>query len=220
MLAAGIAHEIKNPLVSIKAFAQLLPRRKSDESFIENFGRTVTHQVDRMERLLDRLRTLARPGERPHHPIDLRSPIGAAIEAMRPAFVEKSVVLSAATGQAPCMILGDYSELEQLFLNLLLNAHEATPSEGMARVEVAVNAGRAIVAVVDTGPGVPPELLERVFDPFFSTKERGSGLGLAISASIVQTHSGRLKAANREVGGAVFTVEFPLAVGATLPVPA
>ncbi len=127
MLAAGIAHEIKNPLVSIKTFAQLLPRRRSDEQFIENFGRTVTHQVDRMERLLDRLRTLARPGERPQHPLDLRAPIGAAIEAMRPAFVAKNVVLSAATGQSPCMILGDYSELEQLFLNLLLNAHEATP---------------------------------------------------------------------------------------------
>jgi PAS domain S-box-containing protein len=220
MLAAGIAHEIKNPLVSIKTFAQLLPRRRSDEAFIETFGRTVTHQIDRMERLLDRLRTLARPGERPQHPIDLRAPIGAAIEAMRPAFAEKSVVLSAATGQAACLILGDYSELEQLFLNLLLNALEATASGGMARVEVAVNAGRAIVAVVDTGPGVPPELLERVFDPFFSTKERGSGLGLAISASIVQNHGGRLKAANREGGGgAVFTVEFPLAVGATLPVP-
>jgi PAS domain S-box-containing protein len=219
MLAAGIAHEIKNPLVSIKTFAQLLPRRRGDEQFIENFGRTVTHQVDRMEHLLDRLRTLARPGERPQHPIDLRAAVGAAIEAMRPAFVEKSVVLSAATGHAPCMILGDYSELEQLFLNLLLNAHEATPSGGMARVEIAVDAGRAIVAVVDTGPGVPPELLERVFDPFFSTKERGSGLGLAICASIVQTHGGRLKAANREVGGAVFTVELPLAVGAALAVP-
>jgi len=219
MLAAGIAHEIKNPLVSIKAFAQLLPRRRSDEQFIENFGRTVTHQVDRMESLLDRLRTLARPGGRPLHPIDLRAPIGAAIDAMRPAFIEKSVVLSAATGHAPCMILGDYSELEQLFQNLLLNAHEATPSGGMARVEIAVDAGRAIVAIVDTGPGVPPELLERVFDPFFSTKERGSGLGLAICASIVQTHGGRLKAANREVGGAVFTVELPLAVGAALAVP-
>ena len=219
MLAAGIAHEIKNPLVSIKAFAQLLPRRRSDEQFIENFGRTVTHQVDRMESLLDRLRTLAQPGGRPQHPIDLRAPIGTAIDAMRPAFVEKSVVLSAATGHAPCMILGDYSELEQLFLNLLLNAHEATPSGGMARVEIAVDAGRAIVAIVDTGPGVPPELLERVFDPFFSTKERGSGLGLAICASIVQTHGGRLKAANREVGGAVFTVELPLAVGAALAVP-
>jgi len=220
MLAAGIAHEIKNPLVSIKTFAQLLPRRRSDEQFIENFGRTVTHQVDRMESLLDRLRTLARPGERPQHPIDLRAPIGASIEAMRPAFVEKNVVLSAATGQSPCMIRGDYSELEQLFLNLLLNAHEATPSGGMVRVELAVNAGRAIVAVVDTGPGVPAELLERVFDPFFSTKERGSGLGLAICASIVQTHGGWLKAANREVGGAVFTVEFPPAVPAALPVPA
>jgi len=219
MLAAGIAHEIKNPLVSIKAFAQLLPRRRSDEQFIENFGRTVAHQVDRMESLLDRLRTLARPGGRPQHPIDLRAPIGAAIDAMRPAFVENSVVLSAATGHAPCMIVGDYSELEQLFLNLLLNAHEATPSGGMARVEIVVDAGRAIVAIVDTGPGVPPELLERVFDPFFSTKERGSGLGLAICASIVQTHGGRLKAANREVGGAVFTVELPLAVGAALSVP-
>jgi len=73
---------------------------------------------------------------------------------------------------------------------------------------------------VDTGPGVPAELLERVFDPFFSTKERGSGLGLAICASIAQTHAGRLQAANREVGGAVFTIDFPLAAAATLPVSA
>src|SRR5882724_9968315 len=220
MLAAGIAHEIKNPLVSIKTFAQLLPRRHADERFIENFGRTVTHEIARMERLLDRLHTLSRPGGRPRLPIDLRAPIDDAIEAMRPAFIEKNVVLSAATGQSPCVILGDHSELEQLFLNLLMNAHEACPAGGMTRVELATTAGRVIVAVVDTGPGVPAELLERVFDPFFSTKARGSGLGLAICASIVQTHGGGLKAANREVGGAVFTVEFPPAVPAALPVPA
>jgi signal transduction histidine kinase len=118
------------------------------------------------------------------------------------------------------VILGDHLELEQLFLNLLVNALEATPAGGMARVELAITAGRAIVAVVDTGPGIPPELLERVFDPFFSTKERGSGLGLAISASIAQTHAGRLKAANREVGGAVFTVDLPLAVVVARPVSA
>ena len=220
MLAAGIAHEIKNPLVSIKTFAQLLPRRRGDEQFIETFGRTVTHEIARMERLLDRLGALSRPGERPRNPIDLRVPIDDAIEAMRPAFVEKDVVLSAATGQSPCVILGDHLELEQLFLNLLVNALEATPAGGMARVELAITAGRAIVAVVDTGPGIPPELLERVFDPFFSTKERGSGLGLAISASIAQTHAGRLKAANREVGGAVFTVDLPLAVVVARPVSA
>jgi PAS domain S-box-containing protein len=220
MLAAGIAHEIKNPLVSIKTFAQLLPRRRSDDRFIEHFGRTVTHQIARMERLLDRLRTLSHPGERPQHPIDLRVPIGDAIEAMRPAFVEKNVVLSVAVGPSPCVIVGDRSELEQIFLNLLVNAHEATPAGGMARVELAVTTDRVIVAVVDTGPGVPAELLERVFDPFFSTKEHGSGLGLAISASIARAHAGRIKAANRPVGGAVFTVDFPLAVAAARPVPA
>jgi two-component system nitrogen regulation sensor histidine kinase GlnL len=220
MLAAGIAHEIKNPLVSIKTFAQLLPRRRSDDRFIETFGNTVTHQIARIERLLDRLRALSRPGERPRHRIDLRGPIGDAIEAMRPAFLEKSVVLSAATGQSPCVIVGDRSELEQLFLNLLMNAHEATPAGGMARIELAVTSGRVIVAVVDTGPGVPAELLERVFDPFFSTKEQGSGLGLAICASIARAHAGRIQAENRPVGGAVFTVDLPLSVTADRPVPA
>jgi len=101
-----------------------------------------------------------------------------------------------------------------------MNAHEVTAPGGMVRVEIATKTDRVIVAVVDTGPGVPPELLERVFDPFFSTKERGSGLGLAICASIAQTHGARIKAANREAGGAVFTVDFPVAAPATLPVSA
>ena len=101
-----------------------------------------------------------------------------------------------------------------------MNAHEVMAPEDMVRVEVATTADRVIVAVVDTGPGVPPELLERVFDPFFSTKERGTGLGLAICASIAQTHGARIKATNRDAGGAVFTVDLPLAVTATLPVSA
>jgi PAS domain S-box-containing protein len=220
MLASGIAHEIKNPLVAVKTFAQLLPRRQGDDRFVAEFGRVVGHEIAKIERLLDRLRALSRPGERPHHPIDLRAPIGDAIEAMRPVFAEKRVVLSAAMGPAPCTILGDHSELEQLFLNLLMNAHEVTAPEGMVRVEVATTADRAIVAVVDTGPGVPPELLERVFEPFFSTKERGSGLGLAICASIAQTHGARIKATNRDAGGAVFTVDFPVTVTASAPVSA
>ncbi len=215
MLASGIAHEIKNPLQAVKTFAQLLPRRQGDEHFVANFGRVVGHEIAKMERLLDRLRVLSRPGERPHLPIDLRAPLGDAMEAMRPVFAEKRIVLSSAVGPAPCLVRGDHSDLEGLFVNLLMNAHEVTAPEGMVRVEVATTADRVIVAVVDTGPGVPPELLERVFDPFFSTKERGSGLGLAISASIAQTHGARIKAANREAGGAVFTVDFPVAATAT-----
>src|SRR2546428_8444 len=220
MLARGDAHPSQQTPASVSSFAQLLPRRRGDEQFIETFGRTGTHEIARMERLLGRVGALSRPGERPRHPLDFRGPIDHAIEATRPGFIEKNVVLSAATGQSPCVILGDHSELEQLFLNLLMNAHEACPAGGMTRVELATTAGRVIVAVVDTGPGVPAELLERVFDPFFSTKDRGSGLGLAICASIAQTHAGRLQAANREVGGAVFTIDLPLAATATRPVSA
>jgi signal transduction histidine kinase len=218
MLASGIAHEIKNPLQAVKTFAQLLPRRQGDERFVADFGRVVGREIAKMERLLDRLRVLSRPGERPRPPIDVREPVQDALDTMRPVFDEKSIVLSASMGPAPCRVLGDRSELEALFVNLLMNAHEVTAPGGMVRVEIATKTDRVIVAVVDTGPGVPSELVERVFDPFFSTKERGSGLGLAICASIAQTHGARIKAANREVGGAVFTVDFPVAAPATLPV--
>ena len=218
MLASGIAHEIKNPLQAVKTFAQLLPRRQGDERFVADFGRVVGREIAKMERLLDRLRVLSRPGERPRPPIDVREPVQDALDTMRPVFDEKSIVLSASMGPSPCRVLGDQSELEALFVNLLMNAHEVTAPGGMVRVEIATKTDRVIVAVVDTGPGVPPELLERVFDPFFSTKERGSGLGLAICASIAQTHGARIKAANREAGGAVFTVDFPVAAPATLPV--
>jgi len=219
LLAAGIAHEIKNPLVAIKTFSQLLPRRLGDERFLQEFGRVVAREIERMERLLDRLRTLAHPAARPRHPLDLRAPIAEAIETIRPTYAEKNIILSTAVGPTPCLVLGDHSELEQLFLNLLMNAQEATPPRGMVRIELAAGADRVTVAVVDTGAGIPADLLQQVFDPFFTTKLHGSGLGLTICASIVQAHGARLAATNRPAGGAVFTVEFPL-VTAEAPVSA
>src|SRR3989442_1751111 len=220
MLASGIAHEIKNPLVAIKTFAHLLPRRRSDERFIEDFGRIATPEIQRMERLLERLRTLSRPSDRLRQPLDLRVPVTEAVETMRAAFEEKNLVVTVVTPPTPCMIRGAHAELGQLFLNLLMNAHEATPPRGMLRVELAVTETHAIVTVLDTGPGVPAEVLDLVFEPFFTTRQRGSGLGLAICAAIAQTHDAKLKVANQPAGGAVFTPEFPLAVTAPAPVSA
>jgi signal transduction histidine kinase len=94
------------------------------------------------------------------------------------------------------------------------------PLEGRLAVEIMPTDGHITVAVADTGPGIPPALLERVFDPFFSTKERGSGLGLAICAGVAQSHHARLRAANRPTGGALFTVEFPVAPPASTAVSA
>jgi PAS domain S-box-containing protein len=209
-LAGGIAHEIKNPLVAIKTFAQLLPRRRGDARFLEEFGRIASRDIDRMQRLVDRLRTLSRPAGGPRAPIDLRAPMIEALELMQPTLDEKGLTTTARLGDTPCVVLGNHLELHELFLNLLLNAHDATPTGGAVEVELARADGQAILTVGDTGPGIAPELLERVFEPFFTTKPRGSGLGLAISAGIAQAHGARLRAHNRAANGAVFALEFPL----------
>jgi PAS domain S-box-containing protein len=214
-LASGIAHEIKNPLVAIKTFAQLLPRRLGDERFLEEFGRISTREIDRIQRLLDRLRTLSRPAGGPRHPVDVRLPLTEALELVRPALEEKGVAMTVELGTEPCTVQGNHQELEELFLNLLLNAHDATPGGGTVAVELTRGDTHVTVTVADNGPGIPPELLERIFEPLFTTKPRGSGLGLAISAGIAQAHGARLRAANRPSGGASFTVEFPVATVAS-----
>jgi PAS domain S-box-containing protein len=209
-LAAGIAHEIKNPLVAIKTFSQLLPRRRDDARFLEEFGRISTREIERMQRLVDRLRALSRPAVGPRVPLDLRVPLGDALGLVQPALEEHGLTTTIAFGSEPATVLGNPGELEQLFLNLLLNAREATPAGGAVCIDITRTETHATVAVSDTGPGIPPELLERVLEPFFTTKPRGSGLGLAISAGIAQAHGARLRPGNRTGGGAMFTVEFPL----------
>jgi signal transduction histidine kinase len=213
-LASGIAHEIKNPLVAIKTFAQLVPRRAHDRRFLDDFGRIVSREIGRMEHLTDRLRTLSRPGERSLHPVDLRIPIGDAVEFLAPAFEEKRVTLRIRMTESPCAILGHAGELEQLVLNLLMNAHEVTTAGGTVSVDLEASDGRARLAVGDSGPGIPAEILEKIFEPFFTTKQRGTGLGLAICAGIAEGHGARLRAANRPEGGAEFVVDFPVPAGA------
>src|SRR5438874_4345159 len=209
VLASGIAHEIKNPLVAIKTFTQLLPRRAREPQFVDEFGRIVRREIHRMERVVDRLRTLAHPGRRPEYAVDVRAPLAEALEFMQATFDEKSVTIDASLGDTPCRVLGDHQNLEQLFLNLLMNAHEATPPGGTLTIAVTREAEHVTVSVGDTGPGIAPELLEKIFEPFFTTKQRGSGLGLAISAGVAQAHGARLRAANRPGGGAILSVQFP-----------
>ena len=213
-LAAGIAHEIKNPLVAIKTFTQLLPRRRGDPRFLDEFGRISLREIDRMQRIVDRLSALSR-ADGPREAIDLRGPLGDALEFVQPTLEEKSITVLASLSTDPCMVIGNPAELEQLFLNLLLNAYDATSSGGTVIVEATRLETEVVVTVSDSGPGIAPELLHKVFEPFITTKARGSGLGLAISAGIVRTHGGRLRAANRPDGGAMFTAEFPVAASAS-----
>jgi len=214
VLASSLAHEIKNPLVAIKTFAQLIPRRQSDALFADEFSRIVTREIGRMEHLVEQLRTLSRPSDRPRQRLDVREPLAQAVESLRPAFDEKRMVIGTSLGAEPRFVLGDHGELEQLFINLLMNALEATPPDGTLSIELTATGDHVTVAVADSGPGIPAELLEHVFDPFITTKQRGSGLGLTICAGIAAAHRAKLRAANRAAGGALLTAEFPLAVAA------
>jgi PAS domain S-box-containing protein len=216
-LAATIAHEIKNPLVGIKTFVQLVPRRIHDDRFAEEFGRVATREIGRMERLVQRLSALSQPSDRPKQQIDVRVPLGEAVEFLKPGFDEKRIAVCFYPGSLPRFVLADHNELEQLFINLLMNAYEATPPDGTVAIEVSGVEEHVIVGVADSGPGIPPELLERVFDPFYTTKQRGSGLGLTICAGIAAGHRAKLRAANRPGGGALFTVEFPVVAAVEAP---
>jgi two-component system NtrC family sensor kinase len=173
-----------------------------------------------MERLAGRLRTLSRPDQRPRHVLDVRAPRVDALECVQAALDEKRIVLSVTLGERSSFVLGDDAELEELFLNLLVNAHEATPPGGTITVEVRATDTSAAVSIGDSGPGIPAELIERIFDPFFTTKKQGSGLGLAICAGIAQSHLARLRATNSTGGGAVFLVEFPVTAPSAATVPA
>jgi two-component system sensor histidine kinase AtoS len=219
-LASGLAHEIKNPLVSIKTFVQLIPLRRGDAKWLEDFGRLVEREIERIERLLNQLATLSRASARPQRRLDLRLPIQEALELVQPALAGKRIAVAAQLGDQEHTILGDHDELKQLVYNLLINSLEHTPAEGGVTMDLVAGDGHATLTVTDTGPGVPSEFLERIFDPFFTTRRSGTGLGLAICMGIATAHRARMRVANGSAQGATFTIEFPLVVGAPAAAPA
>ena len=210
-LASGLAHEIKNPLVSIKTFVQLIPLRLGDTRWLGDFSRLVEREIDRIERLLNRLATLGRGSARPQGRLDLRVPIRQALELVQPAFAAKRLTVIERLGEREELVLGDQDELTQLVHNLLINALEHTPAAGTVTLEIGASDRQVTLTVADSGPGIRSEHLERVFDPFFTTRRQGTGLGLAVCMGIAASHRARIRAANNSTRGAIFTVEFPLA---------
>jgi len=212
-LASGIAHEIKNPLVAIKTFAELLPERFSDEEFHTDFAKVVVREIDRIDALVARLRGLT-PTVQRMVALDVTVPIQETLALLR-AQLEQTHIVAATSLQSPLpLVAGNVDQLKQLFLNVFVNAIEAMSSGG--RIDIRVLAQRAlgsevvIVEIEDTGGGIPPSVVSKLFDPFVTTKERGSGLGLSICRGIADAHRATIYATNSASGrGAVVVVEFP-----------
>jgi len=218
-LVAEIVHEIRNPLVSVKTFLQLLPERADDPEFRESFHQVASDELRRIERLLEVVLRHGRPsdGKSPGRSQASADP-GEALESVRRLVsfraADREVDLQvSAQGALPRVGLGE-DALRQVLLNLSLNAIDATPPGGAVRLALRPQEGLLVVCVEDDGPGIPERLRGRLFEPFFTTKgDRPGGLGLAISRRIVEEAGGRLSVTASTSGGARFEVALPRAGG-------
>jgi signal transduction histidine kinase len=193
-LAASIAHEVRNPLTAVRLDLERAAERLDDDDGAAELVRRALRDIERLDASVGDTLRLARSGQVNLRPIDVAVPIRAAMITARPHFDQRGEELrDLAIPPEPVMVIGDGASLEQLFLNLLLNAADALQPGGEGRVEILQTANEVRVVVRDSGDGMPAEVRERVLEPFFSTKAEGTGLGLPIAQRIALAHGGRLE---------------------------
>ncbi len=211
VLAAGVAHEVNTPIAGLSSYAQLLLSETPPGDPHYPILKKMERQTFRAAHLVNNLLEFARP--RPRTPLrtDLRGVLVNAAESVETAFAGRRLELEADPEGPPALVIGDPRDLEQVFVNLLTNARDASPEGGIVTCHLE-RAGESLrVTIADRGPGISPSAAERVFQPFYTTKKSGgTGLGLAISRDIVQRHGGTLALFTREGGGAEARVELPL----------
>ena len=200
-LAASMSHEIRNPLVAIKTFAQLLPERFDDADFRKQFNKIVVNEIDRLDKIITQINNFAHPPELVLKPIDVRSPVKKGVEIARSRYgINGKVELETSLPSNLPQVLGDETALAEAFAHLLVNAAEASADRSKPRITLSakpVREGRhsaaVVVTVQDNGTGIAPEIKEKIFSPFCTTKPRGMGLGLPIVKRTVCDHHGRVE---------------------------
>jgi len=211
-LAAGVAHEIRNPLTSVKLIIQTAAGRPHDRAWTGRQYQVVQEEISRMEKTVQGLLDFARPAQLHRMRHDLRDTLRRALNLMEGRARQEQVTISTDLPARPVLVEGDPEQLNQVFVNLLLNGIEAMKQGGSLSVAMQVpeDAGGPLRVVFrDSGAGIPEAVMQHIFEPFITSKERGTGLGLAVSRRIVGEHGGRLTAENQSGGGAVFVVELP-----------
>ncbi|MBA48651.1 MAG: ATP-binding protein [Paracoccus sp. (in: a-proteobacteria)] len=212
-MSAGVSHELNQPLAAMKTYlagARLLLQRGRGEEALSSFQR-IDDLIERMGAITRQLKSYARKGGEAVEPVDLRAAVSSALTMMEPQLRARTIRVNRNLPRGRVMVLADRIRLEQVIINLLRNAIDAVRDRREAQIDISVESGsHAYVSVRDNGPGVSD--LEKLFEPFWTTKKpgEGTGLGLAISSTIVADFGGRLTAHNETGGGAVFQVELPL----------
>ncbi len=215
-LASGMAHEIKNPLTALKTFTQLLPKRYNDAEFRHDFSGLAGSEIARIERIVNQLLAFARPAPLMIEQVNLHEIATNAVKLVGPQASRHQVTVRTALKADPDYIAADKDRLQQVLLNLLLNAIQANADGGWIEVasetEPVTEEHEAFIRldVRDGGSGIPQDILPHIFDPFFTTKGEGTGLGLSVSYNIVAEHKGRLEVQSEAGKGTCFSLYLPV----------
>lgn len=224
-LAAGMAHEIKNPLVSIKTFTQLLPERYDDSDFRETFSSLVGGEVKRIDSIVNQLLRFSRPSKPVLIPTSLHALLNNTLKLLHQQLRSKNIQLTTALTAAQDQINADGDQLSQAFVNFFLNAIESMNGQGTLTVTSALTApsephpswtngtptaALILITIHDTGEGIQAEDISHIFDPFFTTKAQGTGLGLSVAHGIIQEHGGLINVESEVTQGTTFTIAIPL----------
>jgi signal transduction histidine kinase len=218
-VAVGIAHEVRNPLGVIKTSAELLQKRARLAATDNRLLGYVIDEVRRIDSLIRDFLEFAKPRQPALRKVDPISLVGRAIEFCRPELQRGGIEIATDDRSAGAHIQADEDQVFQALLNLMLNAIESMPNGGRIRVDLLRADRELLIAVSDTGAGISPEVQEKIFNPFFTTKEHGNGLGLAKVYAIMASHDGSVECRSELGAGTTFTLSFPLASGVPTDVP-
>jgi signal transduction histidine kinase len=209
-LVAGLAHEIGTPMGVIQGHAKLLEGAVSGDNARWRL-RTIQDQISRISRIIQSLLHMARPGRPRRVPIDLAVLLDSTLAFLTEKLARREIVVNRDYARALPSVLGDPERLQQVFLNLFLNAADSMPKGGELRVSLGTHGSELEVRVADTGHGIPAGDLERVFEPFYTTKAagEGSGLGLSVVQGIVAEHHGAIEVLRSDDAGTEFRLLFP-----------
>lgn len=218
LLAAGVAHEVNTPLTGISSYTQMLLEDAPEDDPRTPLLQKIERQTFRAAKIVNGLLNLARPAQSEFGPVDVNVVVNDVISLLEHQLRGGRIQVRRELSQTPPVVLGIEHKLQQVFLNLFLNARDAMPSGGWLSIGSRLENGRVIVEVGDTGSGIAQEHLSRIYDPFFTTKAigQGTGLGLSITYGIVQEHQGTITCNSDAGQGTTFVIDLPAAGSARL----
>jgi two-component system NtrC family sensor kinase len=209
-LAAGLAHEIRNPLAGIAGVVDVMGKELPADSASRTVLADVQHEILHIQNILNDLLSYARPRPPTFHPADLNITIEQAVMLARQQVCTRPVKVLFTPNPSLPPVAHDPALIQQVVLNLVLNGIQAIPGEGVVEVAMGREEDHALISVKDNGKGISPESLPKIFRPFFTTRKEGTGLGLSLASGIVQSHGGRIEARSTLGQGTDFRIHLPI----------